>query len=564
MPLCSQGILRQTSGGSMPLTDWLIPEDELEMCKRPDGLPLLLGAGAFGKVYKAMKDGTQPVAVKIIIDQTHKQQMDFEREINMLSCLRDRNIVQFLGVCLDGDETMLVTEFMENGDLYRMISKDRERTLCWYTRKSTAGRPTFGMGRRIALDIARGLHFLHSRRIVHFDLKSPNVLLARNNTAKIADVGLAKILKDGFISTAQHEVGTFVWMAPECLMGKRCTEKVDIFSFAVILWEICTGLVPQRGQMRSVRVPEECPAAIADLIERGMDSDPDNRPTAKEIVKVLMMQDAVLREKLAKATPPKQSGEVQATRSPSQDLAESLSNAHVHFAAQVAHNCSNGAPGTQLFNQGVSSLMECGRWYSRMNHDLEQCLKQPDAQVEDSPAHHRMAELCEAAMAHRAEVNRLAPRWFRRFEMVRLEDSAAAKQDTQPPVHHWSNVASALQLTENQLSELLAKHRDVIFRLDQVKQQRQQLVTALQSGLTSDVSDSHYAAATAYMDGKDAGDALNQCLEQERTIQEQLWTLMVNSLSVVQMATARVVSHPWIPDILAIMNSLALDAASVR
>ena len=70
------------------------------------------------------------------------------------------------------------------------------------------------MGRRIALDVARGLHFLHSRKIVHFDLKSANILLARDNTAKIADVGLAKIMQQQFLSTL-YCVGTFAWAAPE-------------------------------------------------------------------------------------------------------------------------------------------------------------------------------------------------------------------------------------------------------------------------------------------------------------------------------------------------------------
>ena len=70
------------------------------------------------------------------------------------------------------------------------------------------------MGRRIALDIARGLHFLHSRKIVHFDLKSANILLSRDFTAKIADVGLAKIMQQQFLSTL-YCVGTFAWAAPE-------------------------------------------------------------------------------------------------------------------------------------------------------------------------------------------------------------------------------------------------------------------------------------------------------------------------------------------------------------
>ena len=109
-----------------------------------------------------------------------------------------------------------------------------------------------GLGKRIALDIARGLHFLHTHRIVHMDVKSPNVLLGRTFTAKLADVGLAKFMQKDYLSAAKS-VGTFAWSAPEVLMGGRCSEKVDIFSFGVVLWELCTGESPVRGRLRPVK-----------------------------------------------------------------------------------------------------------------------------------------------------------------------------------------------------------------------------------------------------------------------------------------------------------------------
>ena len=91
-------------------------------------------------------------------------------------------------------------------------SRGRFRSTC--CRETPQDVHTLGLGRRIALDVARGLHFLHSRKIVHFDLKSANILLARDNTAKIADVGLAKILHRQFLSSL-YNVGTFAWSAPE-------------------------------------------------------------------------------------------------------------------------------------------------------------------------------------------------------------------------------------------------------------------------------------------------------------------------------------------------------------
>lgn len=86
--------------------------------------------------------------------------------------------------------------------------------MCGNCRDARTGVTSPGMGRRIALDVARGLHFLHARSVVHFDLKSANILLARDYTAKIADVGLAKIMQQQFLSTL-YCVGTFAWAAPE-------------------------------------------------------------------------------------------------------------------------------------------------------------------------------------------------------------------------------------------------------------------------------------------------------------------------------------------------------------
>ena len=107
-----------------------------------------------------------------------------------------------------GKRTVLVTEYMEKGDLCSAIARAPEK--CSWER----------LGKKMALDIARGLAFLHARNIVHFDLKSGNVLLNNSNTAKLADVGLAKILTDAhgsnlvtFLATA--DLGTFAWAAPE-------------------------------------------------------------------------------------------------------------------------------------------------------------------------------------------------------------------------------------------------------------------------------------------------------------------------------------------------------------
>ncbi|KAL3148045.1 protein kinase activity protein [Trebouxia sp. C0009 RCD-2024] len=288
---------------AVPFSDWEIDVADVVIGLRPDGRKWELGAGAFSVVYRGLLRGVQVVAVKVFNDGPQytsdssqermqtlhalklQRQTLIKQEIAVLKSCRDRNIVQFVGACIQRDQTMLITEYMEGGDLYHAIAQDSTGRFSWYKRNTQQqGSRQVGMGRRIALDVARGLHFLHSRKIVHFDLKSANILLARDNTAKIADVGLAKIMHRQFLSSL-YNVGTFAWSAPEVLLGKStCTEKVDIYSYGVVLWEICAGEAPTGRQLRPLRVPEECPQATADVVEQCLHEDADVRPSAREIV----------------------------------------------------------------------------------------------------------------------------------------------------------------------------------------------------------------------------------------------------------------------------------------
>ena len=141
-------------------------------------------------------------------------------------------------------------------------------------------------GRGLALDVVRGLHFLHKGRVRHGDLKSSNILLtADRRRAKIGDVGLAKVLSTA--TTAAPAGGTYVYAAPEVLLNTRCDEKSDMYSYGIILHELATLGRPQRGAMRPVAVPAEAPAAVASLIARLLDPDPDARPTAREAFDII-------------------------------------------------------------------------------------------------------------------------------------------------------------------------------------------------------------------------------------------------------------------------------------
>lgn len=175
---------------------------------------------------------------------------------------------------------------MHNGDLYTAMAGDAGRRFGWARAHDPIGRPlpNSGLSRRVTLDVARGLTYLHSRGVVHMGLKSPNVLLSRAWEAKIADYVVSRVLRDRHVSTLRSAVGTLCWAAPEILLGRPVNEKADIYSFGVLLWELSSGEPPSGRRLRPLEVPAEAPQAVLDTIARCLMEDPDARPTAADLV----------------------------------------------------------------------------------------------------------------------------------------------------------------------------------------------------------------------------------------------------------------------------------------
>jgi serine/threonine protein kinase len=174
-------------------------------------------------------------------------------------------------ICIAG---ILLMEYCAGRDLRAALgltaADSTERLFGWHRR-----------GRRVVLEVAKALNFLHARGVVHMDVKSNNVLLTSGGTAKLADVGLARLQTGTYLSDVPL-IGTFAWVAPEVLMGGQgCTSAVDIFSLGVVMWEVITGERPQRGSLRAPRVPEECPQEVADLMMECLSLDPSHRPTVR-------------------------------------------------------------------------------------------------------------------------------------------------------------------------------------------------------------------------------------------------------------------------------------------
>ncbi|KAL4539436.1 hypothetical protein Ndes2437B_g02188 [Nannochloris sp. 'desiccata'] len=256
---------------------WEIDADLVEIAIDERGEPIELGKGSFGAVYRGTVRGVQPAAIKVLNASVGiEAEAAFQREAAILKHVnRDRNVVQLYGTSkLPDGKLLLLTELMEGGDLRRALSNsDATEALAWHK-----------AGKGIALDIARGLTALHVVNVVHRDLKSKNVFLSSRLDAKIGDVGIAAIqTQAGFLTaSAGQVVGTLAWSAPELLLGKRCTEKVDIYSFGIVLWEIATGNIPQRGFTYTLTPSIRCPVELINLIEECTDEDPAKRPSAKQ------------------------------------------------------------------------------------------------------------------------------------------------------------------------------------------------------------------------------------------------------------------------------------------
>ncbi|KAK9800309.1 hypothetical protein WJX73_010786 [Symbiochloris irregularis] len=267
------------SKASGHLEQWELDLSNVQICTTSDGALWELGHGGFGRVYKGVRAEVQPVAVKMVVQAAdRKAHESFVHEISMLKFVsRDRNVVQFYGAGIRNNQLWLVTEFMEGGDLRGALSAEPPHCVTWWN----GGKP-------IAMDIARGLAFLHANKVIHRDLKSKNILLTAEGQAKIGDVGMAKIMSEGYFSH-DEAFGTFAWAAPELLLNDRCTDKVDIYSLGVVLWEIVTGDLPVRGSIVAPSVPQQCPIEVADLISDCMKKDPASRPTPGEVYSRLAM-----------------------------------------------------------------------------------------------------------------------------------------------------------------------------------------------------------------------------------------------------------------------------------
>ncbi|XP_049540335.1 LIM domain kinase 1 isoform X1 [Anopheles darlingi] len=263
----------------------------------------LLGKGFFGQVFKVTHRVTQEVMVlKELYRVDEEAQKNFLKEVAVLRSLSHNNVLRFIGVLYKDKKLHLVTEFIPGGSLKELIH-DSGLPLSWLQRMS------------FARDIARGMSYLHSMNIIHRDLNSLNCLVREDGTVIVADFGLARIIKQPF-STAFEKctangsttgtigrraggrprrqrytvVGNPYWMAPEMMRGNKYDEKVDIFSFGIMLCEIIGRVqadpdylprLPDFGLNQTVfreKFCGQCPEPFYRIAFLCCDLNPDKRP----------------------------------------------------------------------------------------------------------------------------------------------------------------------------------------------------------------------------------------------------------------------------------------------
>nr|XP_009762656.1 PREDICTED: serine/threonine-protein kinase CTR1-like [Nicotiana sylvestris]XP_016484613.1 PREDICTED: serine/threonine-protein kinase CTR1-like [Nicotiana tabacum] len=213
-------------------------------------------------------------------------------QIEIMKRLRHPNVLLFMGAIFSQEKPAIVTEFLPRGSLFKTLHRNNKPL-------------DFSRRLRMALDVARGMNYLHRRNppIVHRDLKSSNLLVDKSWTVKVGDFGLSRF-KDATFLTSKSGRGTPQWMAPEVLRNEPSTEKSDIFSFGVILWELMTESIPWSNlnslqvvgvvgfMNRRLEIPENLDTRVSPIIRDCWQSNPALRPSFEDIIQ--RMTDVIL------------------------------------------------------------------------------------------------------------------------------------------------------------------------------------------------------------------------------------------------------------------------------
>ncbi|XP_061337448.1 serine/threonine-protein kinase STY46-like [Gastrolobium bilobum] len=244
-----------------------------------------IASGSYGELFKGVYC-SQEVAIKVLKAEhvNSELQREFAQEVYIMRKVRHKNVVQFIGACTKPPRLCIVTEFMSGGSVYDYLHKQK-------------GSFKFPTLLKVAIDVAKGMNYLHQHNIIHRDLKAANLLMDENCIVKVADFGVARVKAQSGVMTA--ETGTYRWMAPEVIEHKPYDHKADVFSFGIVLWELLTGKLPyeyltplqaaigvvQKGLRPTI--PKNSHPKFVELLERSWQQDPTLRPDFSEIIEIL-------------------------------------------------------------------------------------------------------------------------------------------------------------------------------------------------------------------------------------------------------------------------------------
>ncbi|KAK1686818.1 hypothetical protein QYE76_011103 [Lolium multiflorum] len=237
-------------------------------------------SGSSGDLYRGTYLGMD-VAIKYLRAEhvNDSSNVEFLQEIMILRSVNHENVVRFYGACTKHRKYLIVTEYMPGGNLYDFLHK-KNITL------------ELSVILRIAIGISRGMDYLHQNNIIHRDLKTANLLIGNGQVVKIADFGVSRHRSQEGDMTA--ETGTYRWMAPEVINHKAYDHRADVFSFAIVLWELVTSKIPYENltplqAALSVRqgfrlvIPSTVHPRLSKLIQRCWDENPHMRPVFSDI-----------------------------------------------------------------------------------------------------------------------------------------------------------------------------------------------------------------------------------------------------------------------------------------
>ncbi|KAK2994078.1 hypothetical protein RJ640_024342 [Escallonia rubra] len=304
---------KQTVAPAAARKEWEIDPSKLV-------IKAVIARGTFGIVHRGVYDGHDVAGNTFSLTQYlfklldwgeegHRTEAEvasltaaFTQEVAVWHKLDHPNVTKFIGAAMGTSDMNIqtdnghigmprnvccvVVEYLPGGALKSFLIKNRRRKLA------------FKVVLQLALDLARGLSYLHSEKIVHRDVKTENMLLDKTRTLKIADFGVARVEASN-PNDMTGETGTLGYMAPEVLNGNPYNRKCDVYSFGICLWEIycCDMPYPDlsfsevtsavvRQNLRP-EVPRCCPSSLANVMKRCWDANPDKRPEMDEVVFML-------------------------------------------------------------------------------------------------------------------------------------------------------------------------------------------------------------------------------------------------------------------------------------